>query len=605
MSRRIGSLVLLLALFPVSARAAEDDIHVSASTDADEVALDGTLNLRIVVTVTSKSQAEVQLPDFKDFDLVSRSQSEQMSFEFSNGTPSFRRTIVTNVSLTPRHEGSATVEPARVSYQGKQYQTQPITVRVLGAGQAQSRRAPPPPQQEDEDPFRGVGAQLGMRDLVLRATVDRDKPYVGEQVTYSLYLLARASVSGIDKLQVPKFDGFWSEALEEPQQLVAEARIVDGVPYRSFLLRKRALFPLRAGRLEIDPAEVDVLTGFGMLFSRASVHRAAQTIALDVQPLPTAGRPAGFDVGNVGSWTLSTSVDPLTVSVGQPVTFKLVAQGRGNVRDLRLPRLGQIPGFRAYDATTTDKETIAQGQLTGTRTVEQLLVPERTGDLTIPSLSMDIFDPAQKAYRTVRTEPVRLLVHAAEPGTSASVALPAQNLLAAGGLRPIRLRLRNASIGAPPWSRGWFWPALAAGPFAVALLVASGRARRLFWKDPRELRMRRARSAAQARLRGAEAMLATKRGGADFYAEVARGLTGYLADKQGIVAAGMTREELASTLTARSHPPATVRSLLAALDRCDERRFAPGADDEKAQRALLADAERILDELDRPGKDAA
>jgi hypothetical protein len=259
---------------------------------------------------------------------------------------------------------------------------------------------------------------------------------------------------------------------------------------------------------------------------------------------------------------------------------------------------------RAYDATTTDKETVEKGQLSGTRTVEQLLVPERTGDLEIPSLSMDIFDPAQRAYRTVRTEPVRILVHAAEPGTTASVALPAQNLLAAGGLRPIRLRLRDASVAAPPWAQVWFWPALAAGPFAVAMLVASGRARRLLWKDPRELRMRRARTAAQARLRGAEAMLGKSRA-AEFYAEVARGLTGYLADKQGIVASGLTREELSAALLSRGHPAATVRSLLAALDRCDEQRFAPGILDERSQRSVLLDADRILTELEKTGKDGA
>ena len=100
-------------------------------------------------------------------------------------------------------------------------------------------------------------------------------------------------------------------------------------------------------------------------------------------------------------------------------------------------------------------------------------------------------------------------------------------------------------------------------------------------------------------------MLAEKRPGPEFYAEVARGLTGYLADKQGIVAAGLTREELASALLARGHPSATVRALLGVLDHCDERRFAPGAPDERAQRTLLADADRILGELDRPGKDAA
>src|SRR5205823_14703313 len=124
-------------------------------------------------------------------------------------------------------------------------------------------------------------------------------------------------------------------------------------------------------------------------FSRSSTRRSSQTLALDVQPLPGVGRPAGFDAGNVGSWTLTASVDPVAVSVGQPVTFKLVAQGRGNVRNLALPKLGQIPGLRSYDATTSDKESLEQGQVTGTRTMEQLLVPERTGAMEIPSLSMD------------------------------------------------------------------------------------------------------------------------------------------------------------------------------------------------------------------------
>ena len=47
---------------------------------------------------------------------------------------------------------------------------------------------------------------------------------------------------------------------------------------------------------------------------------------LDVQQLPP-GKPAGFDPGNVGQWNLSTTVDPVNVAVGQPVTFRLIATG--------------------------------------------------------------------------------------------------------------------------------------------------------------------------------------------------------------------------------------------------------------------------------------
>src|SRR5205814_8049097 len=122
---------------------------------------------------------------------------------------------------------------------------------------------PPDPFAEDSiiDPFQDVHPQS--RDLVLRASVDRERPFVGQQISYSLYLLARVNVSGIDKLQLPRLDGFWSEEIEAPQQLVQEARMIDGVPYRAYLLRKRALFPLRPGKVQIDPVEVEVMTGFG------------------------------------------------------------------------------------------------------------------------------------------------------------------------------------------------------------------------------------------------------------------------------------------------------------------------------------------------------
>src|SRR5262249_45481129 len=160
------------------------------------------------------------------------------------------------------------------------------------------------------------------------------------------------------------------------------------------------------------------------------------------------GKPAAFDPGNVGQWNLSATVDPVNVAVGQPVTFKLAAVGRGNVRDLRLPRLGAISGLRAYDATTTDKEATGKGQVTGTGTVEQLLVPERTGTVEVPALAMDIFDPVQKLYRTLRTDAVTLHVTPAVAG-SVAAASGAQNLLAAGGVRPIRLHLSGIARGAP------------------------------------------------------------------------------------------------------------------------------------------------------------
>src|SRR5207248_1474965 len=146
-------------------------------------------------------------PPLNDFDLVSRSQSEQVSFAFVNGAPSFRRTIVTTLAITPKRAGDAIIEPARLEYHGKTYQSQPIKIKVLAAGatpppsaQQQKRSRTPDPfaqlgqREPDElDPFADV--HPGQRDLLLRAAVDNEHPYVGQQITYSLYLLARINVS--------------------------------------------------------------------------------------------------------------------------------------------------------------------------------------------------------------------------------------------------------------------------------------------------------------------------------------------------------------------------------------------------------------------------
>ena len=613
-----------LAGVPRAARAAGAEPQISASVDRDEVALDGTVTLSIAVTVNSKGDAgELQLPALRDFDIVSRSSSEQVSFVFAGGAPSFRRTTVTALALTPHRAGTLTIEPARLTFKGKAYSTQALSMRVLPAGAPPSRarqqqRRPPPDPFAQLDPLAGQtpsdedllgGARVGNRDLVLRATIDNDKPFVGQQVTWSLWLLARVNVSGIDKLELPKMDGFWTEEIDAPQQLVGDSRIVDGVPVQAYLLRKRALFPLRPGKLPIDPAEVEVLTGMGLLFSRSSVKREAQPISIDVQPLPTP-RPDGFDDGNVGEWSLTANVEPSAVTVGQPVTLHLVLSGRGNLRDVQMPKLPAIAGVRAYDATTTDKPGIEQGRAGGTRTVEQLLVPERTGEIELPALSMETFDPVQKQYRTLRTDPLRIAVGAAAGASAgeqgASAAAASQNLLEAGGLRPIRLRLTQISEGAPPWSAAWFWAALLLAPLGLGLGAGTRLALRSAWRDPDKLRVRGARSAARKRLRGAEALLArVGGGGAEFHGEVARALTGYLADKQGIAVSGLTREELISALLARGQARGVIDGLCAVLDECDRARFAPGSLSPKAQQALLEKADALLAALDRGRREAA
>jgi hypothetical protein len=269
--------VLATALGAAPARAA-GDAEFTASVDREQIGLDDTVSLELTLTVSSKGDnADLRLPPFRDFDVVGRSSNEQVSFAFTNGAPSFRRTTQTRLTLAPHHAGQLIIEPVHATLHGQMLSTQQLSVQVLAAGQS----PPPRPRQQQQqpqrppnpfagldpfaddpgaDPFAGMHAG-NAKDFTLKSVVDNEHPFVGQQVTWSLFLLARSNVSSIDKLGLPKTDGFWTEEIEAPQQLSGEQRVVDGVPMTVFLIRRRALFPLRAGKTQIDPAEVEVISG--------------------------------------------------------------------------------------------------------------------------------------------------------------------------------------------------------------------------------------------------------------------------------------------------------------------------------------------------------
>src|SRR5262249_24593631 len=151
----------------------------------------------------------------------------------------------------------------------------------------------------------------------------------------------------VDAVTMPKLDGFWSEDLDSPSQLAAEHRVIGGVPYISYLLRRRALFAVKPGTIEIGPAETDVITG--MLFQGRRLHRKGNTLTLKVKPLPK-----GAENLNVGRWRLSREVSQTNVTVGTPVTVTVALEGKGNLKSASMPKLLGPPGLRFYDPSTTD-----------------------------------------------------------------------------------------------------------------------------------------------------------------------------------------------------------------------------------------------------------
>ncbi len=621
-------LALLVALAP--GRAAAAGVEFYATPDREEVALDETLTLTVTLGLDANSgeSEDLRLPEAPDFDVLSRSQSQQMSFAMgSGGPPTFRKVRVFTLLLQPRRTGSFTIKPGRLVFRGKTYETGALRIKVLSAGSgrppATAPPSAPPPRRAPPNPFGGLGDVFGDddpdaqdllnqffgnsrptsdTDLYVRAYVDKKQAYLGEQMTFSAFLFTRVDVSGVDGLKQPKLDGFWAEDLETPQQLSGELKMIDGVPYRVFLLRKRALFPIKLGKLTIDPVEADVSTGFGLQLRGGKVHRSSQPIAVEILPLP-AGAPDGFANSNVGQWRLSAEATPTTTPLGQPVTLKVTLEGTGNLHDVALGKLPPIAGFKSYEPTVTEKVSTSKGRFGGRRVLEYLLMPVQTGSFELPALTLHYYDPAAREYRTATTQAIPVRV---EPGAggvtsqgSASAAGPngpSQVNLLAGGLRPLRYKGELVRPRPPLYRRAFFVP-IALAPLALGVLVlVMGLARSTLRPTAAGLQRGQA-SRARRRLRAAHGFL--KAGKPDeFYGELSRALDDYLAARLGGPVTGLTRTDLAKRLAEAGLKPELCARVSAALDRCDAGRFAPGGASPESMERLLREAQLVMEALE-------
>ncbi|MFP2912725.1 BatD family protein [Pyxidicoccus sp. 3LFB2] len=606
-----GAMLAVLALLATAPAWANDDLDFYQTVDREEVGSQDTFRLT-VVAVDVPPNAQVKLPESEDFEVLSSSRSSQRSISLSGGGPAVIQDITRYVMvMRPTRAGRLKIPPAQLTARGKTYRTQPveISVRTGRLGSAPSSQPgsslPDPfanaPSAAKPDPFGDELAEdeptipRGDSDLFLRSSLDRDDVFVGEQVTLSLYIYSRVDLSSVDSVTMPKLEGFWTEEVESPTQLSGEQKIVDGIPYRAYLLRRRALFPVKSGTLSITPAEADITTGF--LFAGHRVHRVSNGLKVKVKPLPP-GAPQGMANAHVGTWRLSMDVSQTRVELGQPVTVKVILEGVGNVKNVTPPRLTGPAALKIYDPTTTDKVAPQRNRVQGRRVVEYLVMPQRTGTFTLPALEFPYFDPRAQSYEVARTDPVTITVEAGAGGVSALPSSPSQmadaaneqkNVLTAGGLRPVRYQANFVAPTEPPWKRGFFVPAVLA-PLGLLLGVAliGGVRGKLATRTVAD-RGRQQAKAARKRLAEAEKLQGGANVGA-FYAEVEKALHGFLEARLGVPVGGLTRDVLTERLAAAGADAERRSKVLFVLEACDLGRYGGGGNPTERQKVMDAAA---------------
>jgi hypothetical protein len=411
--------------------------------------------------------------------------------------------------------------------------------------------------------------------VFLWATLDKEQVYVGEQLTYALDVYERRSFLGIHLRKPPTFTDFFTEELPEGETTVER---VGGVEYRVRPGLRRALFPQRAGTLEVGAAELSV-GGRQRILSPA--------LTLEVLPLPGEGRPARFSPNNVGRFTIAATVDRTTLAANEPVTLRVTIAGEGNVKLVDPGPWPELPGVRRYEPKI--ETTLRKGAvLGGERRYEFLLIPERAGELTIPAHELAFFDPAAARYEVVRTEPIVLTVAGDEAPAPAPAPTPSPD-----GERLSPLVLGDALPRHVPRER-WLTPSRwLYGMLAVPTIAAAGLGGAALWRrfgaDEQSRARARRRQRHRALIDTAEHAVESGQG---FHGTLGKLLQELAVERAGAEGVGLPRPELLRLLAQQGVPASDIERLRDLLDRCDAARFGAHSDTREDRQALL---EEVLD----------
>ena len=535
------------------------------------------------------------LPAIANLQITSEGSSRNISI--LNGQVS--STVSQNLSLTPTQPGDFIIPALRAEIDGQVLTTQPLRLKAVKASASAGS---------------GSGEQLAF----FKVFVPKKEVYVGEVLAVEFQVYIREGVANAENI-LQNFDAYGGCPLKAEGVSVLKTahaqrrRTRAGNAIYNVATLVTSLSPVKTGTLTIGSMDVnltlqlpvgtrrrDIFDPFGM-FQQVEERRVTLTAGpetLAALPLPKENIPTNF-IGAVGSFSMTLSAGPTNVATGDPITVKIQISGRGAFDSLALPEQNAWRDFKTYPPTTKVDTTDPLG-LQGTKTFEQVVVPQSADIKALPPVSFSFFDPDRQRYCTLTQPGVPLVVR---PGGSAPAPTVVTASRAAQDLPPptqdivhIKPRLGAlAQIGPPLVQRSWFL-ALQAVPVLAWLSALAWRKRtEMLANNPR---LRRQRQVAHIIRKGLIELrqFAAENKSDDFFATLVRLLQEQLGERLDLPASAITEAVIEEHLRPRGVPETTLAPLRDLFQTCNLVRYAPMKSSQELA-AVITRFEGVLREL--------
>jgi hypothetical protein len=550
---------------------------LTASVDRSVVPAGETITLSLVFEGVNANTTPV-LPPIQNF-RSGPSTGFRREFTF-DGTQQVLKSIF-QYSLTATQPGDVVIPPISAVVDGVTLTSQPLRLKIVTAAEAANPVNP---------------AAMAAAPAFVRLVVPRTQVYLGEPFSVEVHLYYRNAAD--PQMQV-RADGFTLSPMLKP----AQSRTVVGQTQFNLAVFRLTAQAARTGSLKLGPVE-GTLTVFtrvdflGRALDPRSLPLASEVIPVEVMNLPKEGIPEGFN-GAIGSYSLAVEAGPTKLSVGDPITVRVRISGNGPLDTLPYPEQTDWRDFNAYPATAKI-EPADPLNLSGTKSFEQVIIPQNHEIRSLPPFKFSFFDPQAKKYRTLQGPPIALSIRPSSGPATPPPVLTNANPAAEGPAREddiihIRPHLELAAAPSPLLTRPTF---LAAQAIPVLLWVALFVRRKRDESLANNPRRRRQREVAQRIRHGLQELRVHSNAGQsdEFFALLFRLLQEQLGERLDLPSSAITESVIDEHLRRRGLPEATLRSLQELFQTCNQARYAPVRDRQELA-AIIPKLEGVLQDL--------
>ena len=578
--KRVLFIVSVLAIIAGWNVNAQENVEFTAS--APDVAYVET-PFQLIYSVNAAAK-DLQAPDFQFFEILAGPFESRSSYtQIINGKKSSATNLSYTLTLMPSKTGTFKIPGASIVVDGEKIYSNDLTIKVENAENNAQK-------QNEGGTVTGGGTQrVTSESIFVRTIVSKTNIYEQEaiSVTYKLYTLL--DVAQFTGAKLPDFNGFLKQDIEQSQNKQLSAETYKGRSYGTVVLYQAVLFPQHTGEIEIGKASFTALLrlqnkaqvrsifdDFFDSYTNVEKTLTAPAVTVKVSELPLAGKPATFS-GAVGNFNLTSTLSSGNLKTNQAATIKVVISGNGNMKLLKNPEIKFPDGFEVYDPKVDNKFSSGSGGVSGTKTIEYMFIPRRSGKFDIPSAELSYFDLNNKTYRTLRTPAYKINVTKGEGGEAV-----VENFTGKEDVTPLAKDIRylyTGSVKLQPESRPWFgtlpfWMLFLIPLIIAAILFIYFRKHVKENADLAFVKTKKANKVAQKRLRLALKYLEEGKKN-QFYEEVMKAVWTYLSDKLVIPVAELKKDNIRLKMNEKGMEKEVTDNFTNILNTCEYASYAP------------------------------